>query len=125
MFTGKHRLFNHLTPLLGMEKTVIECPCRYQSVTYNPFLIVTLPCLKTITKALESDLSSENKIEYTCESCTKKTTKAVKKISYVLMPKVLILHLHRFKMVQSRKRGMVYEKDESFVKFPLVLDMTK
>jgi len=88
-------------------------------------MTVTLGCKKSIEQSLADILKSENKIEYSCEKCNKKTSKAIKRISYVLIPRIIIFHIHRFHFKVHKRKGMVVEKDDSFIEFPKVIDMEK
>ena len=42
-----------------------------------------------------------------------------------MLPRIIILHLHRFSFKENKRRELMVEKDDSFVKFPEELDMEK
>lgn len=87
---------------VGQLKSVLKCcKCGHRSVTFETFWDLSLPlpdksgkvtlkeCLKLLTK--------KEKLEIICNKCTKQT-KFHKKYSIVKLPKVLMIHLKRFKI---------------------------
>lgn len=107
----------------GMLKTVITCVCEEKSVTFFPFLALTLPCASSLEECIEEYLKTETKLEYSCDHCKQKTNKATKGYSFVMLPDVLIIHLHRFSVHMDKRKGLLMKKNDEHISFPVDLDL--
>lgn len=103
----------------GLYESQVECKvCGYRSLTYDPFLDISLPIVR---KALVGCLHSYFGIEelskkdlYRCSKC-KKPVPAVKRLSIFKPPKYLLLNLKRL-VGTSKKIG-------DFIQYPNTLDI--
>lgn len=104
-----------------MQKTIVTCgKCNSKSVTYNPFMTLSLAFETTIEKCLtnylkEDTLDSNDK--YKCEKCNQ-TSKAKIKTELSKLPNILVFHLKRFAFPSMKKiKGKV--------KYTSYMDMAK
>jgi len=119
----------------GMHRSHLTCPkCGNESVKFDVFSTISLPvpnpkndgplslgnCLKEFTTAEQLD---EQNAWY-CSQC-KKHVCARKLITLWSTPDILIFHLKRFKYDKCARRGLVRNKVEDQVTFPVDnLDMS-
>ena len=91
---------------IGIQKTIVSCgKCTYKSVTYNPFMALSLAYESTLVKCLttylkEDTLDSSDK--YKCEKCNS-STKAKIRSEISKLPQYLIFHFKRFTFPQMKK----------------------
>ena len=106
---------------VGMVKTIVTCgKCHKQSITYNPFMTLSLAFESSLDKCLtnylrEDVLSSQNK--YKCEKC-QHSSKAKIKTELCKLPTILVFHLKRFSFPSM-------QKIKGKVKYSSYLDMDK
>lgn len=105
----------------GQYEGSVQCnTCNNVSLTYDPFLGISLPAdHSSLISCLEAEFADEQfskKVGYKCEKC-KNVTAATKRTKMDKLPKYLILHLKR--LVQGSK------KISSFIKYNLQLDVTE
>ena len=81
----------------GMQRTVVSCAkCSYQSLTYNPFMTISLACKTSIDSAIREHLSEvKTDGQYKCDKC-KRESKARVSHEFVRLPPFLLLHVKRF-----------------------------
>lgn len=109
----------------GLYKTSIVCSeCNNETVRFEPFTSLTIPiedginttldeCVKKFVK--EEEMIKDN--QYRCTPCNKKVD-AIKYISIWDAPKVLIIHLIRFKNTWTN--GQCYQtKINTHIDFPI------
>ena len=87
---------------LGQFRSTLRCSeCQHESVTFEPFWIVSLPLSKdteTISECFELFVKAETldgDEMPTCEQC-KTRRKCIKWYSFERWPEVLVVHLKRF-----------------------------
>ena len=87
---------------LGQFRSTLRCTeCQHESVTFEPFWIVSVPLAKDtidIQECMELFVKAETLDEDempTCEAC-KQRRKCIKWYSFEKWPSVLIIHLKRF-----------------------------
>ena len=100
----------------GEHNQVITCKnCHYESVSIEPFTILSLSLPGSGNCTLEMLLSNNYEtglIDYTCTSCNK-VGKCARKTVIQRLPPVLVLHLNRFEYnISARKK-------QNYVDFPL------
>ena len=82
-----------------MQKTIVTCAmCSHDSVTYNPFMTLSLTCEPRLERSLQNFLKDDtldNKDKYKCEKC-KKQSKAKIRNELCKLPAVLVFHMKRF-----------------------------
>ena len=89
-----------------MQKTIVTCgKCQKQSITFNPFMTLSLAFESSLDKSIlgflkEDTLESTDK--YKCEKC-KQESKAKIKTELSKLPNVLIFHLKRFTFPSMKK----------------------
>jgi len=106
----------------GQLKSVVRCPdCERKSVTFDPFMFVSVPipsrkknvklndCLKEFSKGEVLDPQNA----WYCRDC-KKHQCATKKIDLWALPATLIIHFKRFHFDQNSR-----EKIETMIDFPI------
>lgn len=103
----------------GQTKGSVTCKnCRYVSITYDPFLGISLPCsATTLSECLESEFKSEDlskSVGYKCLKCSN-VTAAQKSTEIDKSPRYLLLHLKR--LVGGGK------KISAFIEFPLTINI--
>ncbi|KRX08355.1 hypothetical protein PPERSA_03349 [Pseudocohnilembus persalinus] len=101
----------------GQLTSQITCKqCQNLSYTFDPFLDISLPITKdcsTIYDCINQLFQDEELDEsYLCEKC-KQRSKAQRKILISRTPKILVMHIKRFKLF-PRKR-----KIKDYISFPL------
>jgi hypothetical protein len=62
------------TLFIGMQKTIVTCgKCQNRSITYNPFMTLSLAFESSLEKALahflKEDILNDGKESYKCENC--------------------------------------------------------
>lgn len=92
----------------GILKSEVNCNnCKNTSITYDPFLDLSLHFRKSGSKKIESMLddffSDELVTDYKCEKCKKKT-KASKSTSIAHLPPVLMIHLMRISLAPRKQK---------------------
>ena len=109
-FLGKPRLVSNagITKLiLPLNKIVSLRNCEGVSEIIDTFYDISLPITKkksTLTKCLDSFFKEEGWIDsYKCEKC-KMNSQAKKTVVVCEQPKILVLHLKRFKMFPKRQK---------------------
>jgi ubiquitin C-terminal hydrolase len=116
LFTGR---YFHCNLAIGMQKTVVVCgKCSHNSITYNPFMTLSVACESSLEGAIKTYLREEtidNKEKYFCEQCKKKV-KAKIRHDLSLLPEILVFHIKRFSYPSLKKI-------KKLVKFPPVLRM--
>lgn len=114
----------------GQYQSKLRCmSCNHTSTTYNAFSFLSLPiplsgrqvtlqdCFNLFTA--EEILDGDD--AWFCPQC-KKRRRTAKVLHIVRLPKILIIHLKRF---QQRRGGVISDKLETFVTYPLKgLDLT-
>ena len=94
-----------------MLKTIVTCgKCSFKSVTYNPFMTLSLAFEssldKCITNFLKEDVlecsSKDGGDLYKCEKC-RKSSKAKIKTELSKLPDILVFHLKRFQFPSMKK----------------------
>ena len=112
----------------GQLKSRLKCvKCNYLSVTFDPFMYLTLPIPDIMNCTLMSCLNEYTKEEllikkdrWTCHNCGNKS-RAKKKIDIWMFPPILIIYLKRFNF---SKKGQ--SKIDRQVNFPVdELDLSK
>ncbi|KAI3631149.1 hypothetical protein MIR68_010639 [Amoeboaphelidium protococcarum] len=109
----------------GQLKSTLQCSvCGKTSTTYNPFMYLSLPipvngggsggirlydCINEFTK----DEILDQEESWRCPQC-KVPRRAVKKLTIVRLPPILLVHLKRFSA-----DGMFKQKVENYVDFPV------
>ena len=89
-----------------MQKTIVTCgKCNKPSITYNPFMTLSLAFETSLDKCIsnylkEDILSSQDK--YKCEKCGH-STKAKIKTELCKLPNILVFHLKRFSFPSMQK----------------------
>jgi len=104
----------------GLYESQVECRiCDYHSLTYDPFLDISLPVVsKTLIGCLELYFGPEKlskKDLYHCSKCKKSVT-AIKRLMIFKSPKYLLLNLKR--LVETTK------KIDTFIQYPNTLDIS-
>jgi ubiquitin carboxyl-terminal hydrolase 8 len=119
------RSFNETIKILsfkGLFKSTVQClTCQQKSVKFEPFMYLTIPIeLKklrcTVFDCIELFLQPETmcgESKWLCPNCKQKRD-ARKKIDIWSLPRLLIIHLKRF-----RHDGAWGDKISSFVDYPL------
>lgn len=81
----------------GMQRTAVSCAkCSYQSLTYNPFMTISLACKTSVDSAIREHLSEvKTDGQYKCDKC-KRESKARVSHEFVRLPPFLLLHVKRF-----------------------------
>ena len=81
-----------------MEQTIVKCgKCKYESITYAPFMTQSLNHKKSLDQCLRDHfVESEITDKYTCDSCKKTSTRAKKRHTIVKLPKIMVFHIKRF-----------------------------
>lgn len=94
----------------GIQQTKVVCGrCGYQSLTYNPFMTISLQYKPSLVSAIEDSLS-EVRVDgnYKCDKC-RKESKAKVSHEFVRLPKYLIFHVKRFNSMFTKiTQGMDY-----------------
>ena len=99
---------------IGIEQTIVRCgKCKYESITYAPFMTQSLNHKKSLEQCLRDHFTeSEITDKYTCDSCKKTTTKAKKRHLIVKLPKILVFHIKRFDSIFNKiKANTKYTSD--------------
>ena len=90
-----------------IESQVFCKTCKEVSTTYDPVLDLSLslvPNTDTLKGCLDNFFAEEELPDtYLCEKCNR-TTRAVKKARMSKLPKVLVLHLKRFKIYPKKTK---------------------
>ena len=92
----------------GQSISKVTCKkCEKVSVTFEPFLQLTVPVLPEETKTLNEcfklfEIKEDIKSGYKCDSCKTKNN-AFKQIYIRKLPKILIVHLNRFRTNSKSK----------------------
>lgn len=107
-----------------MQKTIVTCgKCQAKSITYNPFMTLSLAFEGTLDKCIANFLK-EDSLQcsqkdggdmYKCEKC-KKSSQAKIKTELSKLPNILVFHLKRFQFPSMKKIG-------SKVKYQSYIDM--
>jgi uncharacterized UBP type Zn finger protein len=66
-------------------------------------MTLTIHCSQSLDNSIQ-DILKPVPIQYHCDKCDRKTSKALKSVSFVMLPKVIILHLHRFSFREDKRR---------------------
>lgn len=118
----------------GQYLSQLRClECELTSTTFNAFSTLSLPLPERLSKSVDKitlsqclDLFTEVELldddnKWHCPRC-QRFTKLTKKITITRLPKILIIHLKRFKMDSNG----YFRKLENFVSYPvnLPLDLT-
>lgn len=91
--------------------TVVTCgKCSYKSITFNPFMILSLAFESTLDKCIQSFLKEDEIVStmkngsdlYKCEKC-KKTSRAKIQTELSKLPNILVFHLKRFQFPSMKK----------------------
>lgn len=104
-----------------MLKTTVTCgKCNNNSITYNPFMTMSLAFENSLERCI-SNFLKEDKLDsaekYKCEKCNRNSN-AIIKSDLSAMPPILVFHLKRFAYPSMKKiKGRV--------KFSTQIDMTK
>lgn len=89
-----------------MQKTIVTCEnCKEKSVTYNPFMTLSLAFESSLEKSIanflkEDTLGSSDK--YNCNKCNN-LSKARIKTELSKLPNILVFHLKRFAFPSMKK----------------------
>ena len=89
-----------------MQKTIVTCDsCKERSITYNPFMTLSLAFESSLEKSIinflkEDILGSSDK--YNCNKCNK-LSKARIKSDLSKLPNILVFHLKRFSFPSMKK----------------------
>lgn len=88
----------------GMQRTIVTCgKCQRDSVTYNPFMTLSLTFESSIEKSLSGFLKAESLSDkYKCEKCNKSSAATIKH-ELCRLPEVIVLHLKRFTFPSMKK----------------------
>src|SRR3569833_2431991 len=92
--------------LIGMQKTIVTCgSCNNKSVTFNPFMTLSLAFESSLDKCIANFLKEDtllSKDKYKCDKCN---TSSKAKIKTVLskLPNILVFHLKRFSFPTKKK----------------------
>ena len=110
---AKEKYFSAHTSIIdqtfaGLLKSQVKClNCKNVSVTYDPFLDLSLHFKKSGSRKIETMLdeffSNEQVNGYACEKC-KKRSKAIKSTSIAHLPPVLMIHLMRISMAPKKQK---------------------
>ena len=106
-FSNNYSELNNL--LYGQLLSTMNCSqCNYSSVTFDVFNNLSLELKSNLNESLNDCLNNFVTSEYLdddnlwkCSKCSKKV-KASKKIMFWKLPKILIIHLKRFKYESNR-----------------------
>ena len=89
-----------------MQQQVVTCgKCQNKSVTYTPFMSLSLAFEDSLDKAVTHFLKEDvldSKDLYKCEKCGQ-NSKAKIKTELCKLPSILIFHLKRFKFPSMKK----------------------
>ena len=112
-----HSIFEIL--FSGLYESQVECRvCEYKSLTYDPFLDISLPIQRsTLVGCLELYFGSEElskKVSFRCSKC-KKPVPAIKRLNIFKPPIYLLINLKR--LVGTSK------KIDNFIQYPSTLDI--
>ncbi len=113
--------------LQGQLKSTVTCKaCGFTSVTFDPFMYLSLPFPENAGQGEAKDVSVESLLEeflreetldgdekWFCPKC-KEFHSAVKKLDLYKLPPILIIHLKRFKSIRYRTT-----KISTHVTFPM------
>lgn len=95
---------------MGIEKNIVECAsCKYQSVTYKPYSVLSLELTESIEQSIKEyfetkELGTGN--EYRCDKCGAKTeAKVIEEICS--LPSVLVFHIKRFTSTGKKKHDVI------------------
>ncbi len=105
----------------GQYRGTVKCKsCGHMSVTYDPFLGISLPITgRTIDDCLCNEYESEElskKVGYKCEKCSR-VSDVIKLMEIDRAPRYLIIHLKR--LVGGAK------KINRFIEYPMQLNISK
>ena len=104
-----------------MQKTIVTCgKCNSKSITYNPFMTLSLAFESTLDKCISNFLkedSLDSKDLYKCEKCNQ-NSKAKIKTELSKLPNILVFHLKRFAFPSMKKIN-------GKVKYSSYIDMAK
>jgi ubiquitin C-terminal hydrolase len=109
IFNALYRVAYYLP--VGMQKTVVTCgKCFGKSITYNPFMTLSLAFESTLDKCIGNFLK-EDSLEcsskdggdmYKCDKC-KKSSQAKIKTELSKLPNIIVFHLKRFQFPSMKK----------------------
>ncbi len=89
-----------------MQKTIVTCvKCSSKSITFNPFMTLSLACESTIDKCLSHFLKEDTldkKDQYRCEKCNQNSNAKIKS-EISKLPNILVFHLKRFAFPSMKK----------------------
>src|SRR3569833_1077023 len=92
--------------LIGMQKTIVTCDsCKNKSITYNPFMTLSLAFESSLDKCIINYLKEDtlgSKDKYKCEKCGT-SSKAKIKTELSKLPNILVFHLKRFSFPSMKK----------------------
>jgi ubiquitin C-terminal hydrolase len=104
-----------------MQKTVVTCgKCNNKSITYNPFMTLSLAFESSIDKCITHFLKEDtldSKDQYKCEKCNQ-NSKAKIKTELSKLPNILVFHLKRFTFPSMKKL-------KGIVRYNATIDMSK
>ena len=71
--------------------------CHLRSVTYDPFLVISLPVVApTLSGCLEHFFASERLSSYFCLGCKQDSQTATLRVGIAKYPELLVIHFKRF-----------------------------
>lgn len=84
--------------LTGLHRSTVTCErCSLNSVTYDPFMVISVPVAgTTLTSCLSHFFAEERLQNYFCIGCKKDSQNATLKVSIAKHPEILVIHLKRF-----------------------------
>lgn len=84
----------------GLYRSTVLCSlCRHSSVTYDPFVVLSLPIptqTATVDACLKQFFSPEALQTYFCLGCKQESPTAHLNVEIAKAPEVLVIHLKRF-----------------------------
>ncbi|TNV85227.1 hypothetical protein FGO68_gene7514 [Halteria grandinella] len=126
----------------GLYRSTVTCErCRLNSVTYDPFMVISVPVVGTaISECMEQFFAEEKLQNYFCIGCKQDSQNATLKVSIAHHPELLVIHLKRFQsflgMPQSSSNNnskgkgttqviqqQYMKKIRDFISYPLRLEM--
>jgi ubiquitin C-terminal hydrolase len=86
--------------LTGLYRSTVTCEkCRLRSVTYDPFMVISLPLpadQASLQACLDTFFAEEQLQNYFCIGCKRDSQNATLRVSIAQYPEVLAVHLKRF-----------------------------
>lgn len=100
----------------GIQQTSVICgKCSYNSLTFNPFMTVSLQYKSSLESAIQEQLSEvKTDGNYKCDKCHRES-KAKISNEFVRLPRYLVFHVKRF--------DSIFNKIKSNMSYPAKLNM--